>query len=387
MAQKQQQAAGSSNAVSNSGLMGSLPDISLVYIVTSCGDDNFANMALVSMLSARKTNPSSKIVLICDEGTARSAAAHNHRMLHVCNELVTVDVPPGHPTFVNRWMKTQARKWIEGPFLLVDTDTLIRAPLDELLHLVAHMGAVPNHNTDTVERQVWREDLEEVMQMGWGREFAAYWNGGVLFFQQTETVENFFKLWHARYLQSAQHLRRYRDQPALNTAIRDSFIPITRLPDRFNFQIRDICKRWSDAAIWHYYSSAGLEGTMFGEIVDAASKLSANDLNLRVTDALALPHPFLSGDEVACAIAKQVDESGCITVGQTRWLRAGSLAERLNLATSAAELQSRLDECADNNEQLRAAIAALRASASWRLTSPYRASRRLLNRILARVFG
>jgi hypothetical protein len=272
--------------------------MTIAYVVTSNGNDVFADMALVSMLSARITNPAWRIVLICDKETVVAARTNKHRMLDICDEVVEVDTPSGPPVFVNRWMKTQAIRWVSDACLLLDTDTLLRRPLDDLPNLVEHLGAVPNYNTDNASEQIWEEDLEELRRMDWPAEFAFYANGGALFFKQTALVKHFFDLWHSFYLESVASLSRNRDQPSLNSAITASSVPLTRLPDSFNFQIRGLKSKDVEAAkIWHYYSSIGQTDTSFNLLVGKAKVSDLTTLKNSVRIALAKPSPLLNDEE------------------------------------------------------------------------------------------
>ncbi|MEX0802094.1 MAG: hypothetical protein WD688_02060 [Candidatus Binatia bacterium] len=272
--------------------------MTIAYVVTSNGNDVFADMALVSMISARITNPAWRIVLICDKETVGAARTNKHRMLSMSDEVVEVDTPSGAPVFVNRWMKTQAIQWVSDACLLLDTDTLLRRPLDDLPNLVEHLGAVPNYNTDNASEQIWAEDLEELRRMDWPAEFAFYANGGALFFKQTALVKHFFALWHSFYMESVMSLSRNRDQPSLNSAITASSVPLARLPDGFNFQVRGLkTEGVQEAQIWHYYSSIGQADTSFNLLVGRAGGSDLRTLRNSIGMALARPSPLLTREE------------------------------------------------------------------------------------------
>ena len=131
---------------------------SVVYVISSDGADAFADMALVSMLSVRISNPGLGILAVCDEKSAITLRANKHRMLDVCDQFITVPTPDGEPTFRSRWIKTQLCRYVEGNILNIDADTLVRGSLADLQHLVSDFGAVANHNGATLSEQIWSED-------------------------------------------------------------------------------------------------------------------------------------------------------------------------------------------------------------------------------------
>ncbi len=366
--------------------------MTIAYVVTSKSNDLHGDMALVSMMSARITNPGWRIVLICDRKTMDAATGCKHRMLEVCDEVVAVDTPEGDPTFVNRWIKSQAIRWVSDACLLLDTDTLIRRSLDDLPNLVEHVGAVPNYNTANTSEQIWEEDVEELRRMDWPVEFAFYANGGALFFKPTALVRHFFGMWHFFYLESVKSLRRHRDQPALNSALIASSVPLTKLPDSYNFQLRHIIKGWSEAAIWHYYSSVGTEGTFFEHIVHKAPELSNDELGRLVKVAVSASHPFVAYDDVAIAIANYSGESGHLKQWQRKWLQTdkaelhvAQLNELESIASNYLQSEDRLQSLRSELQDCKAQLCSIKASFSWRLTAPFRMLERSFRGAIARL--
>src|SRR5204862_1858016 len=113
----------------------------VVYVLTSDGRDAYADMALVSMLSVRISNPGLGIFVVCDEKSAITLRAKKHRMLAVCDQFITVPTPDGEPNFRHRWIKTQLCRYVDGNVLYIDADTLMRGSLADLHQLVSELGA------------------------------------------------------------------------------------------------------------------------------------------------------------------------------------------------------------------------------------------------------
>jgi hypothetical protein len=303
-------------------------------------------------------------------------------MLEICDEVVEVDTPSGPPVFVNRWMKTQAISWVSDACLLLDTDTLIRKPLDDLPNLVEHLGAAPNYNTDNPSEQIWEEDLEELRRMDWPVEFAFYANGGALFFKQTSLVKHFFGFWHSFYLESVASLSRNRDQPSLNSAITASSVPVKRLPDTYNFQLRHIIKGWSEAVVWHYYMSVGSSATRFQRIVEQAPKLSWPELTNAIRCAVGASHPFFASDDLAIEIAELGNEVGSLSATARHWLTAENNHQRLDLLKQLDTMRDDSERLQREVNELRATLTSIYHSWSWKLTRPLR----IFDRVLRTLF-
>jgi len=118
----------------------------VVYVVTSKGEDAYSNMALLSMISVKLSNPKLQIVAVCDQESGDAIKAVRHRLLEVCDELIAVQVPDATAGFRNRWLKTSLPQYVKGKFLYLDNDTLVRGSLEELMELKGDIAAAPNHS-------------------------------------------------------------------------------------------------------------------------------------------------------------------------------------------------------------------------------------------------
>jgi len=103
-----------------------LANFTVAYVITSAGRDVFADMALVSILSMRISNPGLGIFVLCDEKSALTLSANKHRRLDVCDEFIAVPTPDGEPAFRHRWIKTQLCRYVDGNVLYIDAGTLVR---------------------------------------------------------------------------------------------------------------------------------------------------------------------------------------------------------------------------------------------------------------------
>jgi len=227
----------------------------IVYVVTSSGRDIYSAMTRVSVASIRLTNPQIKVTGVCDAETDRAMRSGKDPLLDEVDEWVAFETPPGPPAFRNRFLKTSLRGRIGGPYLFLDSDTIIRDDISPVFKMPGDLAAAPNHSRDVDPEKVFGCDSAVLDEMNWMISPMIYVNGGVLWVTQSEGAHRFYRLWHEKWRLAHQHLNNYRDQPALNSALFESGVVCTILSHRYNAQIKMEPSKARDAAIWHYYSS------------------------------------------------------------------------------------------------------------------------------------
>ncbi len=248
-------------------------DLKIVYCLTSSGGDLYEAMTRVSLATVRLTNPTARIEIACDQQTHQALQASSSQLLREADAVHGFPTPDGPPTFRNRFVKTQLRLLLSGPFLFLDSDTVVRKPLTPLLNLQADIAAAPNHSADTLAEQIWSEDQANLDTMGWQvRE--QYVNGGVIWYADTPAAHRFAEAWLRNWLANVECTGRYRDQTALNQSISTtSCLRVEILPHSFNMQYLCRLDCAKDAFIWHAHYTSYLpdrESEVFVQTVEYA---------------------------------------------------------------------------------------------------------------------
>ena len=186
-------------------------------------------------------------------------------LVNEVDDLVICDTPEGDAGYRNRYVKTRLREIVEGPFLYIDGDTLVRGDLSSVFHLDCDIAGAPNNSSNEFSRQAWefgidgpeviKPGAESVKLMGWQVGERAYINGGVLFFNATPGSYRVSTLWHDKWLDLVSKFGRYQDQLALNSALFEVQPRLSILPHKFNAQVKSAPEVARDAIIWHYYTS------------------------------------------------------------------------------------------------------------------------------------
>lgn len=309
--------------------------ITVAYAITSDGRDIYADMGLVSALSVRITNPGLRIVAVCDAPSARVLRDARHRICEVCDDIVAVETPEGHPTFRNRYVKASLCHYVPGPCLYLDADMLVRRTLDDLPGLVQVFGAVSNNNAAEPTRQIWEGDRDFLRAMGWSATCRPYINGGLQYYHDAAEVRDVYDTWLRLYLNGVKHHQKqgvegradnpkiniyWQDQPSLNAAVFLSGVKLSELPSGYNFQVQARKLGVSDAHIWHFWHALDATPNCFITLLAACREVSLKKLRQLVAQAVHHPYPYANQDFIGRRIGWKMENNKEITTFERIWL-------------------------------------------------------------------
>jgi hypothetical protein len=180
----------------------------LVYVLT-CSDENlYLEQALMSVFSARHHNPEAHIVLIVDDQTDKVIDGNRAEILQYIDEKIVVPFK-GEMSMVkrSRWIKTKVRHLIEGDYLYIDCDTIIRSALKQIDLLECQIGAVPDSHLEVSDfcAPLYEKISLLSKQIGWvidKEQF--YFSSGVIFVKDNANTRNFYELWHSYWQEGLQ---------------------------------------------------------------------------------------------------------------------------------------------------------------------------------------
>jgi hypothetical protein len=205
---------------------------------------------------------------------------------------------------------------------------LVRGSLADLPALAPELGVVANHNQADFAEQIWTEDAEFLGRMGWPRSFPFYANGGLQFCQSGAASERFYEKWHSLWLEGVKVTGRLRDQPSLNTAILESSVSVTRLPESYNLQHRATKRGVSTALVWHFWAAIELEDSVFRRLLKAAPAVSLRELDRRVRRVIARPYPYPNQDFLGRRIGRKIEQAQEVSTFERTWLTSRKAALR-----------------------------------------------------------
>jgi len=267
--------------------------VKFVYLLICEGDDAYAIMTAVSAVSAKLSNPKSPVVLATDQATASKLKVHRYVLLDIVDEWMLVRVPDGDRAWRSRFLKTSLGFNVEGPFIFIDADTLVRSNVDQICVPSCDMAAARNHSSKDRHSQIWSGHQEIMDLMGWRHGHRDYLNSGVIYYSGSAASRAFAEAWHASWLQSAARAGTHVDQLAFNHVIGLELCRFEVLPDTFNAQVLPSPEVAFDATVWHFFCSMeDTNRTVFSDLVRSARTSSAKQLESAVARALKLRVPW-----------------------------------------------------------------------------------------------
>lgn len=267
--------------------------LKLVYVLTTNGRDSYADMAMVSMLSANLSNPDIPTFLLVDADSLKALQSHKHKILELNVSILAIDTPPGSAVFRSRWIKTQVGRLVRGNVAYLDADTLVRKSIDGLRQISALFSAV----ADAPSMEPDPRRLKISQAMGWNPNHT-YYNSGFFFYRSSPEIDRFFEKWHALW-HDAKSETNYEDQPAFNAAITLADFDAEELSETYNHQITMSWTDCQNSNIWHFWESSRMRGDILEELTILSADLSINELSKNVRKAIAKRTPAAHSNRLA----------------------------------------------------------------------------------------
>lgn len=227
----------------------------IVYVVVSSEKDLFLEELWASLFSLRIYHPEATVKVLVDAPTAKRIHA-TPALNAMITEVVTVEVPEHYsPMACSRVIKTTIRNTIDGPFLFMDTDTVVCHSLDDVDNLDCDIAAVPDlHHPlkshmakNLIEnrgKQYFDKDLSDATY---------YFNSGVMYVADNEQTHKFYQQWYKNWESYFSQSGHGADQPALIATDKEFGYIIQKLPDVFNCQMALTVKFLHEAFIVHFF--------------------------------------------------------------------------------------------------------------------------------------
>lgn len=228
----------------------------IVYVVVSNKDSLYAEQAVVSAYSARVYNPDIQIEAVVDTITADYLNDSGQYFYDYFDKVIVIDIPTNYSKKQrSRYLKTKLRKFVEGDYLFIDTDTIICSSLEDIDTLQYEVSAVCEYNRishfTTADR--WMNLLAEkacIVSLLIGE---PYFNSGVMYVKDTPLAHSFYECWHECWLKTIEK-GVDTDQTALCWANKMEGHVVYHMDNVWNCQIKIQGKKvLPDAKIIHYF--------------------------------------------------------------------------------------------------------------------------------------
>lgn len=228
------------------------------------GDDYYAELAFLSIYSLKKHNPNSYVIIVTDNGTKDKIDLTRKIIKDCSNQMITIDSPIELSLIQkSRYLKTSLRKYIDGDFLYIDSDTIITDKLEELNNIESEIAAAYkqdgiNWNMINPHFQLMKYNQCRGFEKNDGHGISHFYNAGVVLCRDTKNVHKFFEIWHKQWCESSFKYGYHMDQCDFwitNTQIGNI---VDELAGIYNFQspYPEIALHYfQNCIIFHYFSS------------------------------------------------------------------------------------------------------------------------------------
>lgn len=225
----------------------------IVYILVSSSDDIYLEQAYVSMYSVKYYMPDAHIFLLMDRQTEMSLTSVRSGGLKYVDEVISVDVEKDYsPQQRSRILKTSVRKYVEGDFLFIDTDTIVTKPLYKIDFMKSDLAACWDTHAPFLENPYRNMCIEHGKRLGWPIEKEkVYFNTGVIYVKDNEYTHKFYELWNMNWLEGCKKGVNM-DQPSFAQTNYMFGHPVQTLDDVWNCELKHGIRFLKDAKIVHY---------------------------------------------------------------------------------------------------------------------------------------
>lgn len=303
----------------------------IVFVVTTEGTNNYSVMTRIAIKTVRLTNPLLKIVVVCDMESNKALRKVFDPIINEVDEWLVIDTPLGDAYYRSRFIKTNLRVYIEGPFIYLDCDIVVRRNISEIYKLNCDIAVARNHSREKYSEQIWHSDIDILKNMNWNYGNTNYLNTGVIYYSNSKRAHLLGNEWHKLWLESYEKLNKYQDQPAFNNSILSIDPKIYLLPDSYNSQFKVTCSVALSASIWHYYASAQKKPNTCFEIL-TIKILSGKKVKMdEIKDLVTSNYPWRHNNIIDDIAAKKIVKRGVFNGWEAAWINRSFISYLVNL--------------------------------------------------------
>lgn len=229
----------------------------LLYVLVSSPEDNYLEMAHISITSAKYYMPDCHVVLLVDDQTDRLMDDNRRKILKNVDEYVVVPLDSAISAHVrSRLIKCGARQYVKGDFLYIDTDTIIVKPLYEIDQVEASIAAVRDSHLDfsNSPNEYFKFYVDQCNVIGYTIDDAVLFNCGLFYVKDDDIAHRYYEMWLDEW-KKGNDKGMPKDQPSAMKVNSQMGHVIQKLDDTWNVQIIRGIRYMKDAKICHYLVS------------------------------------------------------------------------------------------------------------------------------------
>lgn len=229
----------------------------IVYALIASENDRFIEEIWVSVFSLRLYEKEREVRVCCDAPTAERLKLFP-KLMELLTDVIVIPTPESYDAkHRSRHVKTLTREYIKGPFLFIDTDTVICGALDYIDNLECDMAGVPEGNT-SFKQFLFRANVLSRIRDTFDIDASnhPHWiNTGVIYVADNDFTHEFYRHWHENWEWSSKNKGMSQDMPGFLKAEMDMGYVMDELPGYYNAQPFMSVQYYGEAKIIHYVHS------------------------------------------------------------------------------------------------------------------------------------
>jgi len=232
--------------------------VQIVYILACDCPTEYVWWLAASARALRQVEPESRIMLLTDEVSRTHLEQCAGRALESVDEVRVAENPflaSQTALHRSRFLKSNMRSLLEGPFLFCDCDTLCFSPPGAIANAKVDVVAAPDSHRygEFSKLPAWIRD--EVTAMGWREPKGAYLNSGVIWWNDTPKAKELGTTWASYWRELFEKRGFYKDQASFNAAIEASNPRVDIATNQWNALIGFDPRFGRRAKIMHYFGN------------------------------------------------------------------------------------------------------------------------------------
>lgn len=294
----------------------------IVYVLVSSDKDIYLEQLYVSMASARRIMQNARITVVTDKCTNDSLTGKRREEMKYVDELIVVDTDETKTgQYRSRILKTGLRNYVDGDFLFIDCDTIVVKPLGEIDEWRGEISACIDTHTDLKNNPYRNMIYRHARILGWDVSHEPeYFNSGVIFVRDCDKTRAFYKKWQDNYIKGTQ-VGVFMDQPSFAKTNFEMNHIVTRIPDKWNCELKHGIRYLKDALIVHYLCTNISNGSRQLFLLNERSELEKVKSTAEITDSIqsTFDDPFAGLDSLTTSFSSS--DTDFLTTPQFKWLR------------------------------------------------------------------
>ena len=224
----------------------------ILYVLISSEEDYYFEQVQISVDSLKYHTPNAYTILLVDDTTKNRLYNLYNDRLALFDEIKSVNIDSRMSQMEkSRILKTSARKYIDGDFLFIDTDTVIMDDISSIDSVNYDMAAVLDAHT-LINENPYKELIMRHAKKMYNKiyEKGKYYNSGVVYVKDNERTRKFYEIWSNNWL-NGRFKGVYMDQPSFAKA-QNVLSIVKELDGIWNCQLRHGLLYFNTCKILHY---------------------------------------------------------------------------------------------------------------------------------------